>query len=276
MKKFSVMLAALTAALGLGLVFGPSALAASKTITIRGSTTVLPVAQSCAEAFMNKHPDVNISVQGGGSGVGIASIIDRTCDIGDSSRSIKEKETAKAREKGVEVYENVVALDGIAVILHTGNSIGHLTKDQIKNIYTGRISDWSHLGGQKGKIVVISRDSASGTFEAFNELALDKEKVRPDALLSASNNAVAQTVAQTPNAIGYVGLGYLLPSVKAVVVNGVQPTRENVVNGSYVLARKLYMYTSGVPEGLVKEFIDFVLSPDGQKLVDKAGFVAVR
>ena len=265
----------LTGALIISLIFSVHALAAKKAITIKGSTTVLPIAQACAEAFMNRHPDIDISVQGGGSGVGIASIIDGTCEIGDSSRPIKDKERIKAKAKGVQVYENIVAMDGIAVIVHPTNPVQELTREQIKAIYTGKISNWSEAGGKKGKIVVVSRDSASGTFEAFNHLALDGERVRPDSLLNASNNAVAMTVANTPGAIGYIGLGYLSPKVKSLKVDGVEPTKENVVNGSYVLARKLFMYTNGEPKGTVKQFIDFVLSDDGQKLVDKAGFVAV-
>ena len=222
--KSKFMFGLLTGALIISLIFSAHALAAKKAITIKGSTTVLPIAQACAEAFMNKHPDIDISVQGGGSGVGIASIIDGTCDIGDSSRPIKDKEKEKAREKGVEVYENVVALDGIAVIVHPSNPVSELAKDQIKAIYTGKISNWSEAGGKKGKIVVISRDSASGTFEAFNHLALDKERVRPDSLLNASNNAMAMIVSKTPGAIGYVGLGYLSPQVKALKFNGIEPT----------------------------------------------------
>jgi phosphate transport system substrate-binding protein len=269
------MLTGLTAVLGAGMIFGLYAFAA-KTITIKGSTTVLPIAQSCAEAFMNKHSDVNISVQGGGSGVGIASIIDGTADIGDASRPIKDKEKATASEKGVNVYENVVAADGIAVIVHPSNSVNGLTKEQIKNIYTGKYSNWKDVGGKNAKLVIVSRDSSSGTFEAFNEMALDKEKVRPDALLNASNQAVATTVANTPGAIGYVGLGYLSSAIKDLTVDGVECTKPNVVNGSYPLARNLYMYTNGKPQGVVKDFIDFIMSSEGQKLVDKAGFVAVK
>ncbi|MBN1274167.1 MAG: phosphate ABC transporter substrate-binding protein [Candidatus Aminicenantes bacterium] len=259
----------------LGLAAGTYAVAA-KNLTIKGSTTVLPITQSCAEAFMNKHADVNISVQGGGSGVGIASIIDGTADIGDASRPAKDKEITKAKENGIELYENVVAMDGIAVIVHPSNPISAITKEQIKNIYTGKISNWNEVGGRKGRIVVISRDSASGTFETFNELALDKEKVRPDALLNASNQAVAQIIARTPGAIGYVGLGYLSSAVKGLEVEGVLPTKENVVNGSYILARKLFMYTKGKPKGITADFIDYVMSKEGQKLVDKAGFVAIK
>ena len=225
----------LGAVVSVGMITGMT-LAARNTITIKGSTTVLPIAQSCAEAFMNKHADIDISVQGGGSGVGIASVIDGTADIGDASRPAKDKEYAKAKENGIKLYENVVAMDGIAVIVHPSNPVDALTKAQIKDIYTGKISNWQDVGGKKGQIVVVSRDSASGTFETFNELALDKEKVRPDALLNASNKAVATTIAKTPLAIGYVGLGYLSDAVKGLDVNGVEPTKENVVNGSYELS----------------------------------------
>jgi len=273
--KNKFFLLVVMAVVSAGLVAG-IALAASSTITIKGSTTVLPIAQTCAEAFMNKHQDIDISVQGGGSGVGIASVIDGTCDIGDASRPAKDKEYAKAKENGIELYENVVAMDGIAVIVNPNNPIDGLNKEQIKDIYTGKISNWKDVGGKDAKIVVVSRDSSSGTFETFNELALDGEKVRPDALLNASNKAVATTIAKTPLAIGYVGLGYLTSEVKGVKVNGVEPTKENVVNGSFILARKLFMYTNGAPRGAVKQFIDYVTSTEGQKLVDKAGFVAIN
>ncbi len=272
MLKSKITITVLAAVLCVGLMVSVPTFAA-KSLTIKGSTTVLPIAQSCAEAFMDMHSDVNISVQGGGSGVGIASLIDGTCDIADASRPIKDKEVEVAKENGVEAYENAVALDGIAVIVHPSNQVDGLSIEQIKKIYTGEISNWNEVGGKKMKITVISRDSASGTFETFNELALDKERVRPDSLLQASNQAVAQTVSRTPGAIGYVGLGYLSSAVKGVDVDGVEPTNGNVVNGSYKLARKLFMYTNGAPEGIVKSFIDFVLSEEGQELVKKAGYV---
>jgi len=273
--KSKVLFIILAAVAGLALIAG-TPLAAEKTITIKGSTTVLPIAQACAETFMNSHLDISISVQGGGSGVGITSIIDGTADIGDASRPAKDKEFAKARENGFELYENVVAMDGIAVIVHPSNPLSALTKEQIKNIYTGNISNWKDLGGKAGKIVVVSRDSASGTFETFNELALDGEKVRPDALLNASNKAVATTIATTPQAIGYIGLGYLSNEVKGLKVDNVDPTKANVLNGSYSLSRKLFMYTRGEPKDAVKTFLDYVTSPEGQKLIDQAGFVGLK
>ena len=251
------------------------AIASSGSITIKGSTTVLPLAQATAEEFMKKNPGVNISVQGGGSSVGIASIIDGTTDIGDASRPIKDKELKKAISNGVSPKAHVVAMDGIAVIVNPGNDINAMTKQQIKDIYTGRISTWSDLGANSGVIVVISRDSASGTFEAFTKKALDKQKTRPDALLQASNQAVAQVVSSTPGAIGYIGLGYLTPKVKAVTVNGVECSKDTVLSGKYPLARPLFMYTNGVPSGVVAEYLDYVTSEAGQKIAEEQGYVSL-
>jgi phosphate transport system substrate-binding protein len=253
-------------------MLGLAAEAAS--ITMKGSTTVLPIAQEAAENFMYDNPDVNISVQGGGSGVGVASIIDGTADIGNASRAIKDKELTKAASNGVTPRAHVVALDGIAVVVHASNPVSALTKSQIKDIYTGKVSDWSAFGG-RGKIVVISRDSASGTFEAFNKLALDKERVRPDALLQASNQAVMSTVARTPGAIGYIGLGYVNETVKAVKVDGVMPSKETVLSGEYSLSRPLFMYTNGNPKGEVKDFIDYLKGRDGQRMVERIGYVGL-
>lgn len=245
-------------------------------LVVEGSTTVLPIAQKAAEVFMQKNRGADISVRGGGSGVGIASLIDGSCDIANSSRAIRESELEKAAARGKDIVAHVIAMDGIAVIVHPSNRIKGLTKKQIKDIYTGKISNWMQLGGDNQKIVVVSRDTASGTFEAFGELALDKQKVRPDALMQASNQAVASVVARTPGAIGYVGLGFLGPNVKAVEVDGVMPSQETVLTGKYPISRPLFMYTNGKPKGLAKEFIDFVRSPEGQKLVEEDGFVVLK
>jgi phosphate transport system substrate-binding protein len=250
--------------------------AAGNAITIKGSTTVLPVAQAAAEVFMEKNPGVKISVQGGGSGVGIASLLDKTTDIADSSRKIKPEEIDKARASGVNPNEIAIALDGIAVIIHPTNSVKALTKAQIKDIYTGKVTNWSEVGGKDAKIVAVSRDTSSGTFEAFELLALNKEKVRPDALTTASNQAVAQTVAQTPNAIGYVGHGFLSPKVKAVTVDKIECTKQTIQSDKYPLSRYLYVYTDGKPAGNVQKFIDFLLSAEGQKLVVEEGFVEIK
>ncbi len=273
-KKSKIAVMLLMTLIALGLASGIS-LAANQ-ITIKGSTTVLPIAQRTAEVFMNKNSDVNISVQGGGSGVGMAALIDRTTDIADASRAIKDKELKKAISNGVIPKANVVAMDGIAVIVNNSNSLKNLSIKQIKAIYTGKVSNWPDVGGSGGQIVVISRDSASGTFEAFSKLALSKARVRPDALLSASNQAVAQTVARTPGAIGYVGLGYVSGNVKAVTVNGVECLKETVLTGEYPLARPLFMYTNGKPTGVIKAYLDFVLSNEGQRLVEKEGYVGLK
>ncbi len=249
--------------------------AAGGEITIKGSTTILPVSQVAAEVFMEKNHGINISVQGGGSGVGIASLLDKTTDIANSSRRIKAEEVAKAKASGVNPNEIPIALDGIAVVVHPGNPVKALTRAQIKAIYTGKISNWSEVGGKNAKIVTVSRDTSSGTYEAFETLAINKERVRPDALTTASNQAVAQIIAQTPGAIGYVGHGYLTPKVKAVTVDKIECTRQNIQSEKYPLSRYLYVYTNGKPSGNVKKFVDFILSREGQKLVEEEGFVDV-
>lgn len=266
MKKIIIALAALNMAVPLF---------AGKAV-MEGSTTVLPIAQKAAEVFMNNNPGEEISVRGGGSGVGIASIIEGTCDIADASRAIKPAELEKAAKKGRDLKAHVIAMDGISHIVHPSNSVAGLTRAQIKEIYTGRASNWNKFGGPDLKIVVISRDSSSGTFEAFSEMVLEKKKVRPDAIMQASNQAIASIVARTPGAIGYIGLGYISSSVKAISVDGVMPTKETVLRNKYPITRPLFMYTNGKPEGTVKKFIDFLKSAEGQKLVTEEGFVGLK
>lgn len=259
------------------MMFGATNLfAAKKSITMAGSTTVLPVAQKAAEAFMDINPSVNISVRGGGSGVGIASLISKTVDIGNSSRAIKDKELATAKQKGVNPIGNIIALDGLAIVVHPQNSLSEISIKTLKDIYTGKITNWKALGGPDKEIVVVSRDVASGTFEVFKEKVLGGNKTKEDALMLASNKAVATTVQETPGAIGYVGVGYLSEGVKSLKVEGVVPSNKTVQDGTYKLARPLYMYTNGTPKGLVKNFIDFILSTNGQKLVSETGYVPVK
>lgn len=274
MKNLTIF--AVTALLAVFAIFTAVTAHAKSKLVIEGSTTVLPIAQQTAEAFMSINPDADISVRGGGSGVGITSLIEGTCDIADSSRPIKDGELQTAAGKGISPKANVVAMDGIAVIVHAGNPVSHLTKAQLKDIYTGKISDWSKLGGTPGKIVVISRDSASGTFEAFGALALGGSKVRPDALMQASNQAIASIIAKAPGAIGYVGLGYTSELVKILLIDNVVPSKKTVLNGQYPLSRPLFMYTNGKPKGAAKQYIDFVLSAEGQKLVEEAGFIGLK
>ncbi len=253
------------------LVIGLSA----QTLNIQGSTTVLPIVQAAAEAYMDKYPDADIMVRGGGSGTGIAALIDRACDIVMSSRPMKAKEMKQARERGVNPVGTVIAMDGIAVIVHPDNPINEISIEDLKKIYTGKTTSWAAFGG-KGNIVAISRDAASGTFEVFNEKVLEGAKLTDGALMLASNLEVARAVEQTPGGIGYVGLGYLSDKVKVLKVNGITPSEETVRNGSYPLARSLYMYTNGNPDGLAKKFIEFILSPAGQQIVKENGFVPLQ
>jgi phosphate transport system substrate-binding protein len=269
MKK--VILSTLAVMLAVAPVF-----AEKKTLVLEGSTTVLPIAQAAAESFMNNNPDADIKVRGGGSGVGITSLLAKTCDIADASRSIKDAELKEAASKGVNPKANVIAMDGIAVIVNPSNTVKELTKQQVADIFTGKISDWSQVGGTAGQIVVVSRDSSSGTFEAFGALALGGSKVRQDALMQASNQAVATTVSTTAGAIGYVGVGYISESIKALSIGGIMPSAKTVLSAKYPYSRPLFMYTNGAPKGLAKDFIDFVLSKDGQKIVDEQGFVGLK
>ena len=278
MKKTKLLvLAGLAASVTTAIFLTGCKKAASERIVTQGSTTVLPVAQKAAEVFMQKNPEADITVRGGGSGTGIAALIDGICDIAMSSREMKEEEYAKAKEKGVTPHETIIAIDGLAVIVHPSNSVNGLSLSQIKDIYTGKISRWGEIGGSDEKIVVVSRDVASGTYEYFSEEVLKEERVRADSLLQASNMAVAGTVSRTPNAIGYVGLAYLSDSVKAIAIDGVMPSFEATVKGEYFLARPLFMYTDGSPKGIVRDFINFILSEEGQKVAVKdVGFVPVK
>ena len=269
MEKYKGIVLSLVMALGLAMP------AYAEKIVVEGSTTVLPIAQRAAEDYMNSNKGADISVRGGGSGVGVTSLIEGTCDIADSSRPIKDEELDKAISRGKDPKAAVIAMDGIALIVNDANTVAELTKKQVKDIYTGKISNWSAVGGIDEQIVVVSRDSASGTFEAFGELALDKAKVRKDALMEASNQAVASVVAKTPGAIGYVGLAYL-KGVKALKLDGVMPEKATVLSKQYKLSRPLFMYTNGKPQGLAKDFIDFILSAAGQKLVDEEGYVSIQ
>jgi len=225
---------------------------------------------------MDNNPQADITVRGGGSGTGIAALIDGATDIADASRPMKDKEMKTARERGVNPVANIVARDGIAVIVHPSNPINNISLEDLKAIYTGGISKWSKIGSGSGSIVIVSRDAASGTFETFNNLALNKAKLTDAALMLASNLEIARTIAQTPGAIGYVGLGYLSDEVKAIKVNGITASEATVRNETYPLARPLFMYTNGTPSGLAKSFIDFIMSGQGQDIVKEAGFVPVK
>lgn len=275
MKRIPTLTAALF--FPIALFAGPATgAAAGGKITAEGSTTVLPITQKAAEEFMKKNKTADIIIRGGGSGVGITSLIDGTNDLAAASRPIKPAELEKASRKGRDLVAHIIALDGISHIVHPSNPLGGLTREQIKKLYTTRVRNWKEIGGPDLPLVVISRDTASGTFEAFSELVLDKKKVRPDAIMQASNQSIASIVARTPGAIGYVGLGYVTDSVKAVAVDGVLPDKDAVLRNKYSVSRPLFLYTAGKPSGLVKEFIDFIKGPEGRKIVEEQGFVALK
>lgn len=246
-------------------------------IVMNGSTTVLPFAQSAAEAYMKANPGVKISVSGGGSGNGIKALIDGIAHIANSSRSIKDSEVEKAKARGVKPVEHVVAFDCIVPIVNPSNPVSDLTLEQLQAIYTGKITNWKEVGGPNKPIAVITRDSSSGTYEVWEEKVLKKAPVTPRALVVASSGAVIQTVAKNPLAIGYDGLGYVdTRVVKTLKINGVDGAPTNARNGKFPTARKLYMYTNGEPTGEVKAFIDFLKGPEGQKYVAKEGFVTLK
>ncbi len=242
-------------------------------LVIKGSTTVLPIAQKAAEAYMAENPDVKISLSGGGSGNGIKAIIDGTADIGNTSRFIKQKEVSLAGTKDVYPVPFRIALDSIVPVVNGKNSVNDLTMTQLKDIYLGKIKDWKEIGGTPGKIVVISRDSSSGTFGVWKELVMKDERVIPSALTVPSNGGIVQAVTTTPGAIGYVGLGYLTGGIKAVKVDGVEGSEQNTLNGSFPISRGLFMFTKGWPEGETMDFISFILSRKGQDLVKEAGSI---
>ncbi|MFH1006326.1 MAG: phosphate ABC transporter substrate-binding protein [Candidatus Latescibacterota bacterium] len=250
-------------------------------IISNGSDTVLPLAQKEAEAFMSKHPEHRITVVGGGSGVGIAALIDGTTDIANASREIKIKEKRLARKRGITPMEHTVARDALSVIVHPKNPISKLTFDQLERIFTGDVKTWKDVGGPPKPIVIYSRDSSSGTYVFFKEHVLNKREFSPTALLQPSNGAIVQAISQTEGAIGYVGLPYLTKHVKALAVSRkeeayVAPTMETAKTGTYPVTRALYMYTNGEPKGLVKIFLDFILSKQGQDIVEELGCIPVK
>jgi len=246
---------------------------AADSVVIKGSTTVLPVAQGTLEAFMKANPDVQMSLSGGGSGEGIKALIDKTTDIATSSREIKDKEIELAKSKGVNPVAHVVAFDAIIPVVHPKNKVSNLTIDQLSQIYQGNITNWKEVGGDDLKIVVISRDSSSGTFESWDHFVMKKAKVTPRAQMLASNGALVTAVSKNRYAIAYLGIGYVNKSVKPLQVNGVTASIQTAMSKEYPFSRELYMYTNGEPQGQTAKYISFVKSADGQKIVAREGFV---
>lgn len=245
------------------------------TIVIDGSTTVGPIAKAFAEYFMGLHRDVNIMVSESGSGNGAKSLINGTCDIADMSRFMKPEEFEAAVAKGVLPVAHVVAMDGIAVIVHPSNPVAQITTAQLHDVFAGKIANWRELGGPDRAIVIVSRDTNSGTYETFDQLVMKSEKMTGGVEYLGSNGAIRQKVQSTPAALGYIGLGFADRTVKALVVDGIAATPETVAAGSYPIARPLFMFTRGYPKpgGTLHEFVTLYLAPEGQRLVEAIGFV---
>ncbi|RRD63712.1 phosphate ABC transporter substrate-binding protein [Fretibacterium sp. OH1220_COT-178] len=275
-KSFAVWL------YGLMLFWGMGGSARAGELTINGSTTILPFAQVAVERFMASRPEVRISLSGGGTGNGIKALIDGTADIANASRAIRQGEAERARGKGVNPVRFVVALDCIVPIVHPGNPVRSLTLDQLKKIYTGEIVNWKEVGGEDAPIAAVGRDSSSGTYGTWQEMVVErgdvqgrKSRVAARTQVVASSGAMVGTVAGNRFAIGYDGIGYVDDTIRALSVEGVAPSAENAKAGRYPLSRELYMYTAGEPAGDAKSFIDYMLSQDGQRIVEDEGFIPV-
>ncbi len=246
-------------------------------IVVDGSTTVGPIAKAFAEFYMTKHPDVNITVSESGSGNGAKSLINGACDAATMSRPMKNSETKAAQDAGMLPIEHVVAMDGIAIVVHPSNPVAGLSIEQVRGIYTGRIRTWKELGGPDAAIVVISRDTNSGTYESFETLVMNKEKMAAQAEYVGSNGAIRQRVMNTPSAIGYVGLAFT-EGIKPLAVDGIEVAAETVKDGTYPISRPLYMYTNGRPKKgtPLHDFIGLSETAEGRKMIEDLGFVPVQ
>jgi phosphate transport system substrate-binding protein len=252
--------------------------ARADTLVIKGSDTLgAKLVPQLAEEFKAQHPDTTFNIAAEGSTTGIAAIIDGTAQIGMASRPTKPEEVAAAKAKGVTFKEAIVAYDGIAVIVNSANPVKSLTKKQVEQIFTGDVSDWSAVGGPGGKISVYTRNTSSGTYSEFKELAMKKRDYTPDSQKMAGNEQIASEVSKNPNGAGYVGLAYTKASgIKVVAIDGEMPSKESVLGKKYPYARPTFYYTKGEPTGVAKQFVDFTVSDAGQKIVEQVGFVPIR
>jgi phosphate transport system substrate-binding protein len=254
----------------------------------KGSDTMVNLALAWAEAYQKIHPEVSVSVTGGGSGTGISALINGTVDIANASREIKEEEITAAKSEGFEPYELVVAKDAIAVIVNKENPINELTLEQISSIYRGDYSNWSELGGEDRPIVRLSRETNSGTHVYFLEQVVrlgnkeDKSLFTPETLLLPSSEGIISEVRDNPNAIGYDGLGYITDEVKTLAIapqageKAILPSIETVNNQQYPISRDLYVYTRGKPNTTIQAYLDWIVSADAQAIVQSLGFVPIQ
>jgi len=286
---FAVLLAVFVALAGCGRPSTNNAGSKSGMIQIKGSDTMVNLGQAWAEAYMKAHSTANVAVTGGGSGTGIAAMIQGMTDIAESSRPMKDKEIAQAKERGVNPVEHEVALDALSVIINPSNPVSKLTIDQLSDIFTGKITNWKQIGGADEEMVLLSRDKNSGSHVFFLEHVVrrgnDKgpEEYVQSALMMPSSEAIAGQVATDKGAIGYVGLGYVDPKKHKVVTVAktaagpfIEPSIETAIDHTYPISRPLYWYTNGQPKGEVKSLLDFVMSSEGQGIVDKLGFAPIK
>jgi phosphate transport system substrate-binding protein len=257
-------------------------------IQIKGSDTIVNLIQVWSENFVEQNPTYNVSVTGGGSGTGFASLINNTCDIAMSSRRIEKKEELLAEKNNVKPVEFKVGLDGLAVLVNKNNSVDKLTIEQLHDIFMAKITNWKEVGGQDLKIVILSRESNSGTHMFFKDYVIrnndekSKDEFSVHSLMMSSSQAIYDEVLHNPNALGYVGMGFINDGVKALSLavddksKYIYPNIKNVLNGSYPISRPLYLYTNGKPSGVIKMFIDYALSDEGQKVVLETDFVPLK
>ncbi len=241
----------------------------SGTLTIAGSTSVQPFSEVLAEKFHEKNPQVQINVQGGGSSQGIEAAKSGAADIGSSSRELKEEEKPG-------LVENKIAMDGIAIVVNPKNKISELKMEDVKNIYLGNIKNWKEVGGEDAAITIVCREAGSGTRGAFEEIVMTKQPIVDKVIIQNSTGAVRTTVAGDPQAIGFISLASLNQDVKGLKIDSVEPSTENVKSGSYKISRPFLYLTKGQPAGIAKEFIDFVLSAEGQQILVDEGAIDVK
>lgn len=265
-----------------------SSCARNKTLQVKGSDTIVNMAQALAEKYMQENPDLPIAVTGGGSGTGIAALINKNADIALSSREMKKSEVELAIEKGVYPNEIQVASDGVAIVTSYENPINKMTIEQLSGIFTGKTADWKELGWGGKKIVALSRDRNSGTHVYFLENVVklgdkkNKNEFGSGVLMLPSTQAIVEEVISNPEAIGYIGLGYITPKTKVLAIakdkNGpfVIPDEITAANGTYPISRPLYFYTNGKPQGVIKEFVKYVATKEGQEIVKDMGFVPLK
>jgi phosphate transport system substrate-binding protein len=252
--------------------------ASAQKLVIKGSDTLgAKLVPTLKEAYVAQNPGVSFEIAAEGSTTGIAAIIDGTAQIGMSSRRAKPTEMSAAQAKGITLKPTIVAFDGIGIIVNANCPVSALTARQVEQIFAGDITDWSAVGGGAGKISVYTRNTSSGTYSDFKELAMKKRDYAPSSQKMAGNEQITAEVAKNPNGIGYVGLAYTTDAgIKVVSIGGIVPNKKTVLDKTYPYARPTFYYTNGDPVGEAAKFLDFTVSPEGQKIAEKIGFVAIR